>query len=250
MNLLHLPTELLMLIHSHLHNIEDFTNLSSTCRTLHEALLSTSPNTILRLAAAQSNIFFRPHPHFLVAATARQVSEWALRSETNYEELRNAFHGGGMGKLFELCVAKCGITMHDIRRLHLARFSTINPAADIIDRCAGQQFYDQDPPEFASIDVEPEEALFQIIIYGELFGSTMDAILDLPGSGNRRFDLEMRLDFINYCIPSWKCRCEHDAGTDTSIPVHTSPFGRPNRCGIVPWASREIVIAPRTPVPI
>lgn len=35
--------------------------------------------------------FFRPSPHFLVAATARQISHWALLSNKNYIELREAF---------------------------------------------------------------------------------------------------------------------------------------------------------------
>lgn len=120
MGLTDLPTELLLVLPQHLHNIEDFVNLSSSCRTFHKVLTGTSPNIILHLAAASARVFFRPSPHFLVAATARQISHWALLSAENYTDLRQAFYGG-MDSLLELCISKAGLTMEDIRRLHASR---------------------------------------------------------------------------------------------------------------------------------
>ena len=250
MSLLSLPPELLMLLPGRLHNIEDFTNLSSTCRTLHQALLHTSPSTILRLAAAQSKTFFRPHPHFLVAATARQLSGWALQNNTNYEDLREAFHGG-METLLDLCVAHCRLSMDDIRRLHLARMSTINPARDMIDRCADKQWCDVPnfwyggPTATNAIQVESERSVFQIIIYGELFSSTMDAILDIPGSSKLKFDLDMRLDFIKYCIPDYMCWLGYDAGEEGTFAIHCLPVGpyKPRK-GSDSMTEEELAAAP------
>jgi len=229
MALLNLPTEMLLLIPHHLHNIEDFVNLSSSCRTLHQVLASTSPNTILRLAAASASVFFRPSPHFLVAATARQISHWALQSNNNHGNLREAFQGG-MDSLLELCVSKAGLTMYEIRRLHSCRFSIINPASDMIDRCAGQQWYDL--PDFwyggcsepATISIEPERSLFQIIIYGELFSSKMNAILkaDAP---MHHFDPDMRLDYIRYCIPDVMCQDGYDGDPDGNAALEVLPVG-------------------------
>ncbi|KAF4636204.1 hypothetical protein G7Y89_g1886 [Cudoniella acicularis] len=207
MALLTLPTELLMLLPNSLQNIEDFTNLSSTCRTLHSAFASTPPSQILRLAAASSCVFFRPNPWFLVAATARQVGQWALQSPENNEILRAAFRNG-IDALFDLCVAKAGLTMDDIRRMHLARFETINPVSDMIDRMAGQQWYAT--PNFWSggvseaytVDCEPMRALFQYVIYGELFESSMQSFLN-PEASLPKFDLQTRFDYIRYCIPDW-----------------------------------------------
>lgn len=106
-SLLSLPGDILLALPRHLHDIEDFVNLSATCRVLREASAETQPMTILSLAAAASRIFFRPDPHFLVAATARQVSEWASRSFANTSELRAAFRDGVEG-LLELALDHAG----------------------------------------------------------------------------------------------------------------------------------------------
>ena len=192
----------------------------------------TSSDNILRLAAASSRIFFRPSPHFLVAATARQLGQWAL-TNNNYEDLREAFYGGIDG-LFNLCVLKVGLTLDDIRRMHARRFTIINPASDMIDRCAGKQWYDV--PDFwdggrsdaNTIDVEPERSLFQFIIYGEFFNSTC-AFLN-PSSSMPRFDLGMRLDYIKYCIPDYMCSTGYEAGPDDSLGMHVLPLGPYTPC--------------------
>lgn len=234
MGLTDLPTELLLVLPQHLHNIEDFVNLSSSCRTFHKVLTGTSPNIILHLAAASARVFFRPSPHFLVAATARQISHWALLSAENYTDLRQAFYGG-MDSLLELCISKAGLTMEDIRRLHASRFSIINPASDMIDRCAGKQWYDV--PDFwdggrsdaNTIMIEAERSLLQIIIYGELFCSTMDAIVT-PDAATPGFDLDMRLDYIIYCIPDYMCWHEYDGGPDDNRALQVLPVGPYTPC--------------------
>ncbi|KAL8857643.1 MAG: hypothetical protein Q9178_005808 [Gyalolechia marmorata] len=210
MEILHLPTELLLQVPQYLTNIEDFTNLSSCCRTFRRACSNISPNTILRLAVASSRVFFRPDPHFLIAATARQVSDWALLSNENTEALHQAFQGG-IYTLLALCEDKAGLTMDDVRRLHASRFSLINPISDMIDRCAGPQwtftpdFWEGGVSNPATIFLEPVRALFQIIIYGELFASTMQAFLE-PKMPLPRFDQEFRMAFIKYCIPDSMCK--------------------------------------------
>ena len=113
-SILDLPPELLFLLPNHMSNIEDFTSLASTCRVLRTVLSATPPNTILRLAAAQSRVFFRPDSYFLVAATISQVASWALLSEENTHELHSAIRDG-IETLTELCVEKAGLTMERIR---------------------------------------------------------------------------------------------------------------------------------------
>ena len=183
MGLIDLPNELLMMLPEHLHNIEDFMNASSSCRQLRDAFAKTTPNIILQLAAAQSRVFFRPDPYFLVAATARQVGEWGLQSAANTEIVRSAFRHGIEG-LFELCISVAGLTMGDIRRLHLSRFTIINPVKDMIDFMAGDlwhstaSFSDGGVSHVYTMDCEPMRTTLQIAIYGELFGSSMKAFLD------------------------------------------------------------------------
>lgn len=85
MHLIDLPQELLLIHPAHLANIEDFMNTASCCRLLRDVLSETRGNTILRLSAASSRVFFRPDPWFLIAATARQVGRWGLESQENTE---------------------------------------------------------------------------------------------------------------------------------------------------------------------
>ncbi|KAL8871678.1 MAG: hypothetical protein Q9198_007362 [Flavoplaca austrocitrina] len=113
--LLALPTDILVLLPYHIANLEDFKELSSTCRQFRAICHSVSPNLILRLAAASSRTFFRPDPYFLVAATAKQIGYWALQNEENAAQLRQALKHG-IGRLFDLCVEKAGLSMDDIRR--------------------------------------------------------------------------------------------------------------------------------------
>ena len=212
MQLLDLPMEILTLLPHHLRNIQDFTDASSSCRTLYTAFAKTPPGTILRLAAASSRELFRPHPHFLIAATVRQVSEWARLRQENTFILRDTFENG-IDALFDLCVSKAGITLDDIRRLHVYRYSTINSVIDMVDRCSGQQWYST--PNFwgggvsdaETIDCEPQRAVFQIAIYGELFSSAVQEVIEPvgPTASAPALDLETRLDFIKYCIPDYEC---------------------------------------------
>ena len=209
MHLLELPVEIISSIPPFIRNIEDFTNFSSTCRALHNIFSSTHPKTILRLADASAPTFFSPHPHFLVASTARELSSWAIQSDENTDELRKAFQSGIDG-LYELCLSKCGLTLAQIRHWHSSRFRIINPLSNEIDKMAGQQWYST--PNFwnggvsepYTVHSEPDRQTFQIIIYGELFASTMDAWLQ-PERSLPWFDMQTRLDFVKYCIPDWCC---------------------------------------------
>ncbi|KAL8924443.1 MAG: hypothetical protein Q9208_004051 [Pyrenodesmia sp. 3 TL-2023] len=209
MGILQVPIELLLLFPNYLHNIEDFMNLSSTCRKLHNIYSDVFPRTILQLAVASSRTFFRPDPHFLIAATVRQVSGWALLTPSNTETLRQALRRG-VHALLDLCVSKAGLTMTDIRRLHASRFSLLNPVSDMIDACAGLRwlstpnFWEGGVSAPATISLEPTRSLFQIVIYGELFASSVAAFLH-PQLTLPRFDHEFRMEYIKYCIPDHGC---------------------------------------------
>lgn len=177
-----LPSEILLLILQHLHNIEDFVSLLFTCRTFNTTCATISPRAILRLAVASSSTFFRLDPHFLIAATVRQVSDWAPLNSENTETLRHAMQEG-VFSLLALCVDKAQLSTDDIRRLHATRFSLINPVSDLITtvwRLSGKfsEYIicgESSPP---SISLEPTRSVFQFIIYGELFASSMRACLE------------------------------------------------------------------------
>lgn len=206
---LSLPGDILLALPRHLHDIEDFVNLSATCRLLRDVCKDASPKTILRLAAAASRIFFRPSPHFLVTATARQLSEWASLSQANTAALRAACRGGVEG-LLELALDHAGLTMERIRELYEMRFTTINPVVDLIDKCVGEQWYatpnfwDGGVDDAYTINVDPPETFFHLVIYGELFGPAFDVFLE-TGVVPEVASVETRLEYVKYCIPDWAC---------------------------------------------
>ena len=204
MAILDLPPELLCRIPQNLSTIKDLLNLSSTCRTFHEICQTT------RLCAGQSRIFFGPDPHFLILACSRELSAWALSHERSKFELRNAFRGG-IGSLFDLCLQKCGLWMQDVRRMHDCRLSVINPLREVIDSMTGANWTSEDElwdggiVHPATWETVPYRAAMQILIYVELFGCDMHAILH-PEQQRPIFGYELRLEFIKYCIPDRSCK--------------------------------------------
>lgn len=222
-SLLSLPREILIILPDYIHNIEDYTNFSSTCKALRDCMGTASPRTILRLAAAQSTTFFRPSPHFLVAATARELGHWARESAANEDQLATRLEDGVDG-LLDLALKHCGLTMHRIRQLHLQRFSIINPVTDLIDTCVGVQWY-KTPNFWAggvddayTIDSDPPATLFHLALYGELFGPDFEAFLDPAKQSVRRLSIDTRLEFIKYCVPDWTCYHGQKRARDLRLP--------------------------------
>lgn len=209
-SLLDLPEELVLHLVNFLTNIEDFHRLSCTCKVLQRQVLAATPNTLLRLAARSESNFFRPHnylyrpaPYLVIAATARQLSEWATKSSENAQTLRRAFRGGvapykipeliqwlrqdhftdldseGCSAeilpleyndmtLLDLCVEHCGLTMDDIRRLYEYKKTTIDPVIDFLDKCEGQQWLDTPDFWYGAVS-DPENREDQDFDMAELF---------------------------------------------------------------------------------
>ena len=99
MNLLSLPNEVLSSLPLYLDDIKTFINVASSCRQLRENFENFAeayPKVILLLADASASTFFSPHPLYLIAATARQVSRWALGNKEHTDQLRKVFREGIM----------------------------------------------------------------------------------------------------------------------------------------------------------
>ena len=232
MNLLDLPREILAEIPFHLRNIQDFTDASSSCRSLYTAFAHAPPNVILRLAAASSRELFCPHPHYLVAATVRQVSEWARLRPQNTAILQETFENG-IDALFDLCVRKSGITLAEIRRLHAFRYTTVFPVLNLVDHCSPPS-----PPELgwmlelwcgghsdpSTVTCKPIRALYQYIIYGELFYSAFREVCWPlgPNASAPVLDLDTRLTYIKYCIPDLWCLRSYQG----SSIKHKGPYAK------------------------
>ncbi|WPH02510.1 Hypothetical protein R9X50_00537500 [Acrodontium crateriforme] len=204
-NLLSLPVDILILLPEYLHNIEDYMNLASSCRILRRCLDSTQPGTILNLAVAQSKIFFRPSPHFLLVGVARDLGNWARKSKSNETTLSTSMLLGVDG-LLSLAQKHCGLSMERIRQLYRLRFEIINPVTNVIDQCVGKQWHSQ--PNFwnggaddaYTISADASETFFHLAIYGELFAPDIESFLN-GDEASRRLSVDTRLEFVKYCIP-------------------------------------------------
>ncbi|KAI1266306.1 hypothetical protein F5Y18DRAFT_25663 [Xylariaceae sp. FL1019] len=209
--LLSLPMEILITLPSSMSTLEDLMNFSSTCRRLRHAMTAASPHDILRLAAAQSRVFFRPSPHFLATAVAREVGMWARKTASNESVMAQHLQMGVEGLLeLALGTARCGLTMERIRELHELRFSVINPVTDIMDKCVGKQWLAT--PDFwntvedaYTIFSEPSETLFHLAMYGELFAPDFEPFLSSHNEKSVRLGVDTRLEFIKYCVPDLVC---------------------------------------------
>ncbi|KAI1645777.1 uncharacterized protein F4817DRAFT_342250 [Daldinia loculata] len=214
LGLLDLPTDILVMLPEFLHNIEDYVNLSSTCRTLRKCTNAASPNVILHLAHASSRVFFRPDPFFLICATARELGTWARKSDENEAELAAGMPRGA-DHLMDLALRHCGLTMARIRELHALRFSVINPVSDLIDKCIGDQWYATPNFWYGGVDdaytiyVDVNETFFNLAIYGELFGPDFDPFFDSETdfSFRRRLKVDTRFEYIKYCLPDVWVAC-------------------------------------------
>ncbi|KAI1408252.1 hypothetical protein F5Y13DRAFT_172929 [Hypoxylon sp. FL1857] len=223
LGLLGLPREILIMLPDYLHNIEDYMNVASTCRTLREAMSTAHPHTILCLAWESTRIFFRPSPSFLICAVARDLGNWARESDENEAELASGMPRG-IDHLVDLALRKkqCGLTMDDIRKLHGLRFSVINPVADLIDKCIGEQWYQT--PNFwnggvddaYTINAEAPQTLFDLATYGELFGPDFEPFVDSLSS-RRMLKVDTRLEFVKYYMPDYAVRC-FEAARDIKRP--------------------------------
>jgi hypothetical protein len=233
--LLDLPDELLLQLPEHMCNVEDFMNASSSCTRLRNTFANTLPKTLLHLASQSAPTFFSPHPDFLVLSVARQLGTWAValdaEKETRSERLVQAFRGGMPG-ILELAldddVEGVGLSMTNVRRMYEARFRVINPLNQTINAMIGSEWYAQ--PDFwdggaddaFTLDADVDGATMQLLIYGELFGPTMEAFLR-PADKLHALGAVERIEFVKYCIPDWVCRPTHDR-TDGFDVLPVGPF--------------------------
>ncbi|KAJ7481568.1 hypothetical protein FB451DRAFT_1236432 [Mycena latifolia] len=189
-----LPFELLADLPHFSHSIEELLSLSSTCRTLYRACANPVPKEVLRLAAGSGRIFFRPHPHILIAATARQVADWAVQDDDRRYQLELAIHGG-VDKLLELALDVAGLTMDDIRRLHAYKCDVLNLLNRRLDLAAGPA-----TGRPWTVCNDPETTLLSWIIYGELFHHSLElAYLPLPK--HKPLSSIIRYKWFVYCMP-------------------------------------------------
>nr|GAT59675.1 predicted protein [Mycena chlorophos] len=177
-----LTPEILMSFPSYLDSIEDVLALSSTSRALYNACANPPPKVVSRLIADSGRIFFRPHPHLLIAATARELANWAVQSNERRYRLEAAI-SGGVDKL----------------RLWRFKFEILNPLDRKLDLAAGPS-----SGKAWTVCNDPETTLVSFAIYGELFHHDHE-LGYLPIDTTRPLPLSSvtRYKWFVYCVPDY-----------------------------------------------
>ncbi|KAJ7718107.1 hypothetical protein DFH07DRAFT_860517 [Mycena maculata] len=188
------PPELLLSLPRYLRSIEDLLSLSSTCRTLYRTCAEPDPKIIPGLVAASGRIFFRPHPHFVIAATARQLGDWAVKHDDHRYLLEVAIQGG-VEKLLELAIDVAELTMEDIRKLHAFKSDVINPLNRRLDVASGPASGDP-----WTVCNDPETTLLSWVIYGELFHHSFELAYS-PLPEHKPLSSVTRYKWFVYCMP-------------------------------------------------
>ncbi|KAF2437009.1 hypothetical protein EJ08DRAFT_691311 [Tothia fuscella] len=160
---------------------------------MRDVCTGATPKTILRLAA-RSRKLFTPSPYLVVAATGRQLGEWARRSEENESTLNEAFDKGIDG-VTDLCIEHCGLRLEDLPRLLQLRSELIDFTVPLVE-----EWIEWNEVDWVSLHAEPMIALMHVVIYCELFGTDMDIFLGLENDGKRALKPETRLEFIANCV--------------------------------------------------
>jgi hypothetical protein len=210
-----LPSDILSQLPRHLHHLDDFLALESLCRHLRAALHLCPPGDLLALCYRSRATFFRPDPHFLLSALVPAIREYACSSEARRVEVKRAIWHGCDGLLEWAChtPAIATIAHWSIQSIHDLwewRMRVLNPLSDLVDKCVGRQWYST--PDFwgggvedaYTIQAEPETQVFELQMYGDMFGTLMDACV--TSGPTDPLGVAFRLDFVKYLIPDWLVR--------------------------------------------
>lgn len=127
MHLLDLPEDLVGSLPFYLDSIHDLYSLIRCSRALYticgRSNASLSPRLLETRDARHHPL--QPHPHLLIAGTARQVGNWAVQSISN----RNALHSAiirGLEGLYELSMRVARMSLHAMRELHQIKYAAVH----------------------------------------------------------------------------------------------------------------------------
>ncbi|KAF7296472.1 hypothetical protein HMN09_01053700 [Mycena chlorophos] len=249
-----LTPEILMSFPSYLDSIEDVLALSSTSRALYNACANPPPKVVSRLIADSGRIFFRPHPHLLIAATARELATWAVQSSDRRYRLEEAL-SGGVDKLLELAIDVVGLAMADIRRLWRFKFEVLNPLDRKLDLAAGPS-----SGKAWTVCNDPETTLVSFAIYGELFHHDHElGYLPIDATRPRPLPLSSltRYQWFVYCVPDYNSfnhlgvrEQSHLYGGDQFQQLSMQTAMRDPMFDVDNWGSKLVESAPGPMAPV
>jgi hypothetical protein len=198
MGLMDLPADLLVSLPHYLDSVEDLYALLRVNRALYTICNSTKAALRPKLKRRNGRHVFEPHPHMLIAGTARQVADWAVQSIENRNHLHSALLRGLEG-LTELCVEVAAMPLEDIRELHRTRLEVFEPFVDII-RIEQRLLNPETPPI-----LHPDLCILNHWIYCSLFHHNITAAYR-PVHVPALLTAGIRMDYLRYCVPDKFCR--------------------------------------------
>ncbi|MCJ1409778.1 hypothetical protein MMC19_003861 [Ptychographa xylographoides] len=159
-----------------------------------------------------------PHPHLIVAGTARQIADWAVQCSSNRSSPLAALLDGYDG-LFQLAMKVSRLTLYDVRALHAKKGDLLYPLTRIVEHDCGRESHAREAAD-AGVEYNAEEDVWTICghpdlavlnhwVFCELFhhhvdrtiiGASRAASSDDPGI-LEPLSHETRQRFIAYCVP-------------------------------------------------
>jgi len=208
MQLTDLPAELIASLPNYLHSLDDLYSLTSTSRIFYNTCANTSATFPPTFAKKYGQNLLPPHPHLLLAGTARQIADWAVQSERNRQELYDAITRGNEG-LQDHAVQLARLSLNDVRALHQAKIDVVNPLSRVLDLECGQgerrRYRDDEDSSVLTVCEDVDQALYNYLIYCELFHHSVDAALD-PSLDIVPLSTELRMHWIAQCMPDNNCK--------------------------------------------
>ena len=216
--------------------MEDLYSLIRTSRLFHDACSNTKAGLRPRFAKKYGQSLSPPHPHLLIAGTARSVADWAVRNDDNRGQLIEALKGGIEGP-YNLVVEVGRISLQEARDILKAKYGVLNPLTRIIDLEAGPAAreirYAEDGDTLEDYGLEwwtmleySELTLLHHWIYCELFHHTFTQVYDPASLKYEPLSRDTRWTHLSYCVTDCNNKWVKVAGdiVDQAVSYAHSPF--------------------------
>jgi hypothetical protein len=239
---------ILHLLPPYLDSLTDLLALTTLSKYIRSTTLSSiSPSTTLALTlkSIPQHSFLFPHPWPLLLVLAPSLCEHS----TSLHLIKKAFQSGPIALLdLLLTLPQPGFSLSSLRELWEYTHEVIHPLSDLLDKCVGKQWYDV--PDFwdggredaATIWAVPEENVYHLGVYGGLFGRVYEDWLIPDGdeaAGCSELDvqamgkLDMRMEFVKYCLRDWHTGILPIVGAITSDYPYPSSNPLPSSATLV-----------------
>ena len=260
MHITDLPRDLLVLIPYYLHTLQDLYALIRTSRCFYRLCSDTKAKYRPSFRCQDAVFALPPHPHLLLSAIARQIADWAVQNEDNRERLWHAIYSAPVfdpNGLLSLGEEVAYLGLQDVRALHQTKLEIVDPISRIIDQEIGPG--SRHPLDSTKICEHPQQAMYNFIIYCELFHHSIEDAYGQLAPGIEPLSTKLRQHWIKWGVPNasfwdydgYRNACESElwdfhslmrSVTRQSIPYllyeAEKPFAASATCSREDWARK------------